>query len=194
MERKDKNTILIIIIISTLFVAVTSASFAFFMSKVDSLKDSKATVKTTTLDSLVYSQGADLEIEANQDNFAQGKENLVKTTDSDVTLKVNNMTSAEYCYDVWLKIDSNTFEYTNGTTPEIKIATSKNNVSIFSGDITIQRSNLLIASKQKIYGEPSSTVVDKWQTTLTMINLDTLQNENEGKTFKGNLEFITVDC
>lgn len=194
MKKNDKKTILIIIIISTLFVAVASASYAYFMARIESTGTSKAEVKTSTLDSLVYSTGANLEIIANQDTFAIGKGNLVKQTESDVTLQVNNMTSAEYCYNVNLKVDDNTFSYTSGTTPELIITVLKNGNSVFTGDITTKKNNVIIASKQKISGNPNEKITDNWKTTLTMINLDSLQNENTGKSFLGNLEFITVEC
>lgn len=194
MKKNDKKTILLIIIISTLFVAVASASYAYFMARVESTGTSKAEVKTSTLDSLVYSTGTNLEIVANQDNFAQGEDDLVKITDSNVTLKVNNMTSAEYCYNVYLKIEDNTFLYTSGTIPELTVAVSKNGTSVFTGDITTKRTNVMIASNQKISGNPNATITENWQTKLTMVNLDTLQNENTGKSFIGNLEFETVEC
>lgn len=121
---KKRKIVASSIIVSVLLVGIIASSYAYFKAVVSSGSTSAVNVSAKTLDSLVFSNCADLSIIANQDNFGLGKGDLTATSTCTVKLTANNNSSASYGYVVNLTDGVNTFEnsitcdsaYSNGGT------------------------------------------------------------------------------
>lgn len=86
------------IIVAVLLLGIIASSYAYFQAVISNGSTSAASVSAKTLDSLVFSECADLTITANQDNFGSGKGDLTATSTCTVKLTANNSSSASYNY------------------------------------------------------------------------------------------------
>ena len=105
-------------------------------------------------------------------------------------------------YNVYFIIDENNFEYTtqDGKTELLLNVTDPNGneVTNITGlvyreggfDITTRTGGFLISADYII--ETNSTITQNWQVSVTLVNLDSDQNDNQGKTLKGRV-FITKE-
>lgn len=98
------------IIVAVLLLGIIASSYAYFQAVISNGSTSAASVSAKTLDSLVFSECADLTITANQDNFGSGKGDLTATSTCTVKLTANNSSSASYNYKVNLSEGINNFE------------------------------------------------------------------------------------
>lgn len=111
-NMKKRKIVVSSIIVSVLLVGIIASTYAYFQAVVSSGSTSVATVNAKTLDSLVFSDCANLSITANQDNFGLGKGDLTATSTCTVKLTANNNSSASYNYKTFFNKISDEFENT----------------------------------------------------------------------------------
>ena len=146
--------------------------------------------------------GKPISITADQTTFAPGAGNRTDNTFARAELKANSSTNnATEHYYVYLSIDTNEFTYSTEektaeliltiTDPNGNPLTSINGLNYVTvGEISgfdITESNGLITIANNYEITSTSTKIDEWQITLTLVNLDANQNNNAGKTFNGTL-------
>lgn len=205
MDRK--NTLLLTVIaVATLLVAVVGATFAYFTAQTGAGASANVTVTTSTSDALEYGSFGAIVINANQQNFAEGMGNQTGTTTGNVTLKANADNEASYCYTAAINVTSNDFVYTTeAKTPELIFTISKNGTAIYTDqditEIAAGDNALTIPTTaggsdliHKITAAAGNTVSDAWSATVTLVNLDSDQQENTNKQFVGTLNFATTEC
>ncbi len=202
ISGKRKNLVAVTpITIIVVVLGVLGASYAYFQGSIASNGLSNVKAFANTLDNLVFNIGDDVNITANQNNFASGQGNLTGSTTSQVILAANNSNHASYNYAVSFVINENTFQYTSGTTPELTLTVTRNGTTIISNmDITTKNGIVQIPITsgsnnftQIINASPGAITTDTWVATVTFVNLNSNQNANAGKGFKGNLVFNRGD-
>ncbi|MBO7080048.1 MAG: hypothetical protein J6W64_09610, partial [Bacilli bacterium] len=199
--KKYKSYIIIAVI--TLLIIVIGFTAAYFQAQVGSGATANVTVTTKTTDVLTFSKGNDINITATQANFGSGSGNKTGSTTASATLLANNDTnSATQTYNVYLLITNNNFVYTTDptNTPELMLTiTNPNNQSVTSltgltyttsggvsgFDITEKDGLIQIASNYTITS--TGTKTDTWNVTVSLINLNSDQQLNTGKTFSARL-------
>ncbi len=203
MPNKNNKKKYLLIAVATLLVITIGFTVAYFQAQVGSGATANVTVTTKTTDLLTFSNGNDISITATQANFYSGAGNRTGTTTATATLLANNDTnSATNTYNVYLLITNNNFEYTTSptNTPELMLTiTNPNNqaVTSISGltyttsggvsgfDITTKSGLIQIASDYTITS--TGTKTDTWNITVTLVNLNSDQQANTGKTFTGQI-------
>ena len=203
MPNKNSKKQYLIIAVATLLVIAIGFTAAYFQAQVGTGATANVTVTTKTTDLLTFSKGNDISITATQANFYSGAGNKTGTTTATATLLANNDTnSATNTYNVYLLITNNNFEYTTSptNTPELMLTiTNPNNqaVTSISGltyttsggvsgfDITTKSGLIQIASDYTITS--TGTKTDTWNITVTLVNLNSDQQANTGKTFTGQI-------
>ena len=110
--RNDK-IVLMIISITTLFIAVVAISFAYFTAANGGTSTTELLVQTATMDSLVFSSDEQITFDVYQNDFEYGDADVVGVAYSNVELTASNSNdSKDYCYSINLDILQNNFEYT----------------------------------------------------------------------------------
>ncbi len=201
MQKKYKQYLIIAVV--TLLVIAIGFTAAYFQAQVGSGATANVTVTTKTTDVLTFNKGNDIAITATQVNFGSGAGNRTGSTTATATLLANNDTnSATNTYNVYLLITNNNFEYTTSptNTPELMLTiTNPNNQAVttltgltyttsggVSGfDITTKSGLIQIASDYTITS--TGTKTDTWNITVTLVNLNSDQQLNTGKTFTGRI-------
>lgn len=195
-----KNYAFFIVGIVTLIVAVLGATYAYFVAQGGGSSNTDVNVTSNTTDNLSFSIDKEININVNQDNFYEGAGNLSQDLNAKAMLTANNATnSATQNYYLYLDITENTFEYTSeNNTPEIILEVTDPNgekltalngynfvtVGEVSGfDVTTANDIITIADNYEITSSNTPTT-QEWNITLTVINLDSDQNNNTGKIFK----------
>ena len=202
--KNKKNTILLVIAIITLITVVLGATFAYFMVQGGSGANIDTSIITGTTDLLSFSFGDEINIQANEENFAEGMPSLSDSTTGSAILRANDATnSATATYNIYLIIESNNFEYTTEEgTPELLLNVTDPNgkkVENITGlvhyedgfDITTRTGGFLLIPDYEITATDVETIQD-WLIEVTFVNLDSDQNANTGKTLTGKL-YITQD-
>ena len=200
--KDKKEKMLTIIGVITLLIFGIGATFAYFIAQGGNAEQTNINVTTHTTDSLVFEVGKAIGITADQTTFAPGAGNRSDNTYARAELKANSSTNnATEHYYVYLAIDTNEFTYsTEEQTAELILTITDPNgnpltninglnyvtVGELSGfDITEEKNLITIANNYEI--NSTSTKIDEWNITLTLVNLDANQNNNAGKTFNGTL-------
>lgn len=198
-----------IVAVLTLLILVTGATYAYFTAQGGNTSQTNLNVTTHTTDSLVFEVGAPISIYADQSNFADGMANQFgKTTATAIAKAGSNTEKFIGKYNIFFVIDENDFEYTttsntaelimtvkepNGTEltsiPNLTHTTVKG-VSGF--DITTKKGTYAVAKEYVIEAATGATKIDNWEITVTLVNLDSNQNANTKKTFRGQL-FVTKE-
>ena len=202
--KNRKNTILLVIATITLITVVLGATFAYFMVQGGSGANIDTSIITGTTDLLSFSFGDEINIQANEENFAQGMPSLSDSTTGSAILRANDATNeATATYNIYLIIESNDFEYTTEEgTPELLLNVTDPNgnpVENITGlvhyedgfDITTRTGGFLLIPDYEISATDVETIQD-WLIEVTFVNLDSDQNANTGKTLTGKL-YITQD-
>ncbi len=137
-----KNTLLLTVIaVATLLVAIVGATFAYFTAQVGAGAQAKVDVTTKTSDSLAYGTFSEINVIANQENFAKDLGSQRGTSEGQLSLKVSDAdaATANLCYTVSLNITSNTFSHhpeyekeTNGVSVEDSKARAKQPELLFN--------------------------------------------------------------
>ena len=204
VKNEKKVLVLSIIGIIKLIIAVVGATYAYFQAQGGVSAKSDIDVITGTTDLLSFSFGDIINIQANQENFAQGKDNLSDSTTGTAILKANNTTnSVTTRYNIYLVIEENDFVYTTEEgTPEIFLNVTDPNgkkIENITGlvhyedgfDITTRTGGFLLIPDYVISAGEKQTVQD-WNIEVTFVNLDSDQNANTNKTLTGRL-YMTQD-
>ena len=206
MENQKTKIISVASIISLALTLVT-ATFAYFMAQTGEGKSTDIKINANTVDTFTFETGSALNINLNQDNFANGAGNQTGTTYAKAMLTANNKTNtATEHYYLYLNITENTFTYTQDeNTPEILLTikdASGNAVTSISGltyktikdgkgasisgfDITTKKGLVTLFNNREI--TTTSTKTEEWNITITFVNYNANQAENAGKSFSAKL-------
>ena len=200
-----KNKSYLIIAVATLIAFTVAGTYAFFQVLGGKTETRNVTVQTSTTDSLTFNVTKDIEIEASRENFYQNAGNLSDTTTATARLVPNSKTnSATANYNVYVVIDSNNFVYTTEAhTPELLLTITDpdgnrhGNIVGLNGDngvfdITTRTGAFLVAEDYEISASTAQGTTQTWTMTVTLVNLDTDQNNNTGKTLTGTI-YITKE-
>lgn len=205
---KNKKTIITNIITAIgLFALVIGSTYAYFAAQTGEGKSTDIKISANTVDTFTFETGSAININIDQENFADGKGNQSNITYAKAMLTANNKTnSATEHYNLYLNISDNNFSYTtNSTYPEIiltikdasnneitsisgleyKTVTDGKGVSISGFDITTKTGLITLLSNKEI--TTTSTKIDEWNITTTFINYKTDQSKNAGKSFSGQI-------
>ena len=195
----------------TLLVMTIGVTFAYFIAQTGAGAKANVNITADTVDDLKFSVSKDsLSLNINQFNFASGSGNISDVITATASLKANSTkNTATYNYYVYLSIDKNDYIYTTtDNKPEIVLTitgpngeiTSLDNLSYVSAtnadgtivkgfDITTIEPKLLkIADAYEISSSSSTNYTNQeWTVTVTFINLDTNQVDNENGSLNGKV-------
>ena len=203
-KNKRKSIIYTGLAIFILLVVVLGATYAYFTAQSADGANIDTNVITGTTDNLSFSLGEMINIYATEENFAQGMGSISDSTTGQAILKANNTTNeATARYNIYLIIENNDFVYTTEEgTPEIVLNVTDPNgkkIENITGlvhyengfDITTRTGGFLLVPDYEIRATDTQTVQD-WNIEVTLVNLDSDQNANTGKSLTGKL-YITQD-
>ena len=207
MDKKKK----VMVTVVTVLVLTIGVTFAYFMARTGAGASANANITADTVDDLKFSVSKDtLTLNINQFNFASGSGNLSDVIKATASLKANSTkNTATYNYYVYFQIESNEYIYTTtDKKPEIVLSitgpsgeiTSLDNLSYVTAtnadgtevkgfDITeLGASVIKVADSYEISSSSSTNYTNQdWTFTVTFINLDTNQADNEDKTLTGKV-------
>ena len=200
-----KNKILLIIATITFLSMVIGATYAFFQNQGSGSGRIDTSVITGTTDLLSFSFGDLINIHATEENFGKNMGDLSDSTTGTAILKANNSTNeASATYNIYLIIEENDFIYTTSDgKPEILLNVTDPNGNMVENitglvhyedgfDITTRTGGFLLVPDYQISATNTKETIQDWNIEVTLVNLDTDQNENTGKTLTGKL-YITQD-
>ena len=213
MENRKNTILLTVIAVATLLVAVVGATFAYFTAQGDREVQTPVNVNTAQTSNGSFVTNGSITINANQENFGQGMGNQTKTATATVTDRASSTAASNFCYTVGLQVTANTFEYTTvERTPELTFTARKSanaanldsattminqrDITTTTASTTIQVPNTAEGSDfvHQIDATQGQTINDQWDFTVTLVNLNSDQNENTGKSFDGQIVFTHVEC
>ena len=207
MDKKKK----VMVTVVTVLVLTIGVTFAYFMARTGAGAQSDLNITADTVDDLKFSVSKDtLTLNINQFNFASGSGNLSDTIKATASLKANSTKkTATGNYYVYFQIESNDYIYTTeDKKPEIVLsvtgpngeitsvdgltyvtATNADGTQVKGFDITeLGASIIKVADSYEISSSSSTNYTNQdWTFTVTFINLDTNQVDNEGKTLTGKV-------
>ena len=203
-NKNNKKTIILSGVgILILLLTIIGATYAYFAADLGGGTNANINASTGTTDSLTFDAGDPIRIHASLENFAEGMESLKGSTTATATLKANNTTNqASGKYNIFFVIDDNDFVYsTEDGQAELvlKVTDSNGNeVEEITGlkrvengfDITTRTGGFLVRADYEI--ETTSTTNQAWNIEVTLVNLDSNQNVNNGKSFHGKF-YITTE-
>ena len=206
MESKKKNIISIIALLA-LGILLIASTYAYLQGQTGEGSQTDVKITANTVDTLTFETGSDLTFKATQDNFAPGKESIVRSIYAKAMLSANNKTNtATDSYNVYLNIVENNFIYTqDSNTPELllqvtnsddeevtnlsgltyKTVTDGQNETISGFDVTNKNGLFSIATDKEI--TTTSFKEEVWSLSLVFVNYDANQSENAEKNFKANV-------
>ncbi len=196
IEKKYKVGLVVLLI-----VAVLGISYGYFQAQGDKYGEASIGVETGDTDRVVYNVDKDIDINANQFNFAPGKNSLSDNAIASATLKTKN--ALKRTYNVYFIVENNDFVYsTTSATPEIVLSVTDPNGKLVENidglihydngfDITTRTGSFLVMADYDIEAS-NGTVKQDWDFNVTMVNLDSDQSVNAGKTLNGKI-YITED-
>ena len=202
LKNQKRSIVLSIVGVITLMAVIVGATYAYFQAQGGGVGSTDVNIQTATTDNLSFQVGNGINISASQENFAQGMPNKSGSTTASAILTANNATNtATRNYYIYLDITENDFEYTTDdeqaelllkvTSPTGEVTTINGlDAQVTSGsvtgfDITTSTGLITIADNYEIIASPSKT--DDWMIEIILVNLDSDQNENTGKTFSANI-------
>lgn len=211
MNDRKTTIMLTIIAVATLIVALVGATFAYFSSTGDTSKEIDVTVKTGSAGSSSFIVENGINIYADAINFAQGKSNRTGTSTGKVSFtaptlaegETDTSTTFDFCYTITLNISKNEFGYTTSeNTSELTLDVNSGETAFISNkDITTYKGEIKVPTSidgtdyiHKLSTTASNTVEKEWNATVTLVNLDTPQNDNTGKNLNGTITFASASC
>ena len=214
MENRKNTILLTVIAVATLLVAVVGATFAYFTAQGGSSVQTPVNVQTAQTSNGSFVTNGQISINANQENFYQGAGNQTSTATATVKYTASSTAASDFCYTVGLQVTANNFEYTTAptNTPELTFTARKSaNASdmtsattlIDAQDITTTTASTTIKVPTSVGGgeynhqisaTQGQTITDQWDFTVTLVNLESDQNANTGKTMTGQIVFTQVEC
>ena len=204
MKRSNrKEKILMLITLLGFFVVVGGATYAYFVAQGGATSNGSVRVQSSTTDNLSFSVGSSIALTADQSSFASGKGNVTGSTTATALLTANNATNkATEHYYLYFNITNNPFIYTTSdnsaellltiTDPTGTVVTELDGMNyVTSGgvsgfDITTYTGSIKIADSYEISASPNKT--DTWKVQVTLVNLNSDQTSNAGKSFTGVLQ------
>ena len=197
---KNKKNIMFMVIGGVTLIAITlGATYAYFTVQSGGGANIDTDVITGTTDFLSFAFGDEISIYATEENFGQDMGNITDSTTGQALLKANNANnSATARYNIYLIIEENDFEYTTEEqTPEIVLNVTDpngNKVENITGlvhyengfDITTRTGGYLLVPDYEISATDVQTI-QNWTIDVSLVNLDSDQNANTGKTLTGKL-------
>ena len=193
----------VLLVMGTLLLLIGGATYAYFVAQGEASTNSSVRVQTSTTDNLSFSVGSSIALTADQTSFAIGKGNVTGSTTATALLTANNATNkATEHYYLYFNITNNPFIYTTSdnsaellltiTDPTGTVVTELDGMNyVTSGggsgfDITTYTGPIKIADYYEISASPNKT--DNWKVQVTLVNLDSDQTSNAGKSFSGVLQ------
>ena len=207
MDKKKR----LITMVVTLLVLTIGVTFAYFMARTGEGKQAGTTITADTVDDLKFNVSKEnLSLNINQFNFASGAGNLTDNVTATASLKANSTKkTAKYNYYVYFQIESNDYVYTTtDKKPEIVLsitgpngeitsvdgltyvsATNADGTIVKGFDITESKPSVVkIANAYEISSSSSTNYTNQeWTFTVTFINLDTNQVDNQNKNLTGKV-------
>ena len=213
MENRKNTILLTVIAVATLLVAVVGATFAYFTAQGGQQVQTPVNVQTANTSNGSFVTNGSISINANQENFYEGAGDQKSTATATVTYTASSTSASDFCYTVGLQVTTNNFEYTTDeSTPELTFTARKSanaadltsaTTMINQRDITTTTASTLIQVPNtaegsdfthKISAGQGATINDQWDFTVTLVNLDSDQNANTGKSLTGQIVFDQVEC
>ena len=199
--RTISLVLIFILILITIALLIGKFTYSYLAPTIDDDVEGAGEV-TASGDTIIFTKGNTLSLNANADNFKTGGSNLTATTNPKVKLMASSKTeSASSKYFAGIIIKNNTYNYTttdkkpeviltvkdeNGNIVEssadnLKFVTVNNNLKGFditgvNGAFNIVTDHIIATSSNK------SEVIHTWTFTLTFVNLGTDQSNNENST------------
>ncbi len=210
---KKEKTKLIILVVS-LVVLITSATYAYFVSSVSSPAISDVNLGSEVSGGLTFTAGSALNLTASLANFAEGDGSLSGSTESSANLKASSaIGSATENYYIYFNITENNFVYSQDVnTPELLLTitdpngneltsltnhpelTHKTVIDALTGDeitgfdVTTFKGLITVDDSYEISTTDTTVgVTQNWNVKLTFVNLNVAQTLNEGKVFESEL-------
>ena len=205
---KNKKTItLMVVAIITLLTLIIGATYAYFQASGNSGSGTDVNVVTATSDLLTFKIDKDINIIVSQSDFKKGAGNKSDSTKASAILTASNSKNIESTsdrYNIYFIIEANDFIYTtDNATAEILLNVTDpngNKVENITGlvhtdkgfDITTRTGGFLLVPDYDITATRGNITTQEWKVEVTLVNLDTDQTKNTGKTLSGKL-FITKE-
>ena len=197
--NNKKNTFFLVIGAITLIAVTLGATYAYFTAQSGGSGNIDTSVITGTTDLISFAFGSEINIYATEENFGQGMGSISDSTTAQALLRANNTTNnVTTRYNIYLIIEENDFVYsTDEQTPEILLNVTDpngNKVENITGlvhyedgfDITTRTGGFLLVPDYEISATDTQTV-QNWNIEVTLVNLNSDQNVNTGKTLSGKL-------
>lgn len=208
MKKEKKQTItLMMVAIITLLTLIIGATYAYFQASGNSGSGTDVNVVTATSDLLTFKIDKDINIIVSQSDFKKGAGNKSDSTKASAILTASNSKNIESTsdrYNIYFIIEANDFIYTtDNATAEILLNVTDpngNKVENITGlvhtdkgfDITTRTGGFLLVPDYDITATRGNITTQEWKVEVTLVNLDTDQTKNTGKTLSGKL-FITKE-
>ena len=207
MKNRKKTITLMIVAIITLLALIIGATYAYFQASGNSGSDTDVNVVTATSDLLTFKIDKDINIIVSQSDFKKGAGNKSDSTKASAILTASNSKNIESSsdrYNIYFIIEANDFIYTtDNATAEILLNVTDpngNKVEKITGlvhtdkgfDITTRTGGFLLVPDYDISATRGNTTTQEWKVEVTLVNLDTDQNKNTGKTLSGKL-YVTKE-
>ena len=207
MENKKQAIILSVVAIVALLSLIIGATYAYFQASGNSGSDTDVNVVTATSDLLTFKIDKDINIIVSQSDFKKGAGNKSDSTKASAILTASNSKNIESSsdrYNIYFIIEANDFIYTtDNATAEILLNVTDpngNKVENITGlvhtdkgfDITTRTGGFLLVPDYDITATRGNTTTQEWKVEVTLVNLDTDQNKNTGKTLSGKL-YVTKE-
>ena len=205
--KNKKTIILMIVAIITLLTLIIGATYAYFQASGNSGSGTDVNVVTATSDLLTFKIDKDINIIVSQSDFKKGAGNKSDSTKASAILTASNSKNIESTsdrYNIYFIIEANDFIYTtDNATAEILLNVTDpngNKVENITGlvhtdkgfDITTRTGGFLLVPDYDITATRGNITTQDWKVEVTLVNLDTDQTKNTGKTLSGKL-FITKE-
>lgn len=194
-SRKITLVVLFILILGAFALLISKFTFAFLGPDIDEEKNVQGEV-TTMGDTLIFSKGNNLSLNASTDNFNSASGNLTATTNPSVKLIANTKSgSATAVYYSGILINENTYTYSKSdNTAELILTVRDETGSIITStpgltyvtvngvsgfDITGKTGAFNIVSEKEISTTSTTTgTTQTWTYTITFINFGTEQDQS----------------
>ena len=196
-------TILFILILIVIALLIGKFTYSYLAPTIDDDVEGVGEV-TASGDTIIFTKGNTLSLSATTDNFKTGGSNLTSTTNPKVKLMASSKTSsASSTYFAGIIIKNNTYKYTTtNKLPEVILTVKDENGNIVETsadnlnfvtvndnlkgfDITGVTGPFNIVKEYPIATPTNKTeVIHTWTFTLTFVNLETDQSENENSTLE----------
>ena len=196
-------TIIFILILIVIALLIGKFSYSYLAPTIDDDVEGVGEV-TASGDTIIFTKGNTLSLSANADNFATGGSNLTATTNPKVKLMASSKTnSASSKYFAGIIIKNNTYFYTtDDKKPEViltvkdengnLVTTSSDNLTFVTVNDNLQGFDItgvngafnIVTDHVIVTPSNKSEVIHTWTFTLTFVNLETDQSENENSTLE----------